>query len=188
MVPRRPCDPPASARQADSASKSARAQDASRDLLTAGPRVSFARVAREADVSTWFVYNNPTVKAVIRDAMSDQAQHGMEAAAVPRPERATPASVHTDLALAREEIQELKRECGTLKRRVQLALGAEIDNVAQADLVNRIQDLEHQNQALARDLTEARIRAEGLAKQREESEETIASLRLAPRKSMRAGP
>lgn len=176
------------ARRSDSAAKTARAQRAIGDLLNAGQRVSFARVAREADVSTSFVYNKPAIKAAIRDAMRDQAQHGVEAAEVPRPERATPASLHTDLALAREEIQELKRERDALKRRVQLALGAEIDNVAQADLVNRIQDLEHENQALARDLTEARSRAERLAKQREESEETIASLRLVLRKAMRAVP
>ncbi|MDF3142846.1 MULTISPECIES: tyrosine-type recombinase/integrase [unclassified Streptomyces] len=168
--------------------RSAHERRAIRDLHTTGQRVSFARAAREADVSTWFVYNKPAIKAAIRDAMRGQAQHGVEAAAVPRPERATPASLHTDLALAREEIQELKRERDALKRRVQLALGAEIDNVAQADLVNRIQDLEHRNQALARDLTEARSRAERRAKQREESEETIASLRLALRKAMRAVP
>lgn len=115
------------------------------DLLSAGQRISFARVAREAGVSTWFVYNTPAIKSAIHNAMSDQAQHGREATAMPRPERATPASLHTDLALAREEIQELRRERDALKHRVQLALGAEIDNVAQADLVQRIQDLEQQN-------------------------------------------
>ncbi|MGY1503698.1 DUF6262 family protein (plasmid) [Streptomyces sp. QTS52] len=176
------------ARQSDSVTKTTRAREVIRDLLTAGQRVSFARVAREASVSTWFVYNNPEVKAAIRDAMNDQTHHGIEAAAAPRSERATPASLHTDLALAREEIQDLKRERDTLKRRVQLALRAEIDHVAQADLVDRIQDLEHHNQVLATDLTQARASAERLAKQREESEETITSLRLALRKAIRAVP
>lgn len=175
-------------RQSDSASKSTRAQSAIRDLLKAGQRVSFACVAREADVSTWFVYNKPAVKAAIQNAMSGQAHHGVETAATPRPERATPAGLHTDLALAREEIQGLKSERDSLKRRVQLALGAEIDNVAQADLVHRIQDLEYQNQALARDLFEARTRAERLTKQGEESEEAIAPLRLSLRKAMRVVP
>jgi len=176
------------ARQANSASKATRTQAAIRELLDAGQRISFARVAREADVSTWFAYNTPAIKAAIRNAMSDQAQHGREAAALPRPERARPASLHTDLALAREEIQELKRERDALKQRVQLALGAEIDNVAQPDLVRRIQDLEHQTQILAGDLAETRSRAETLAEQREEAEENIASLRLALRKAMRAVP
>ncbi|MFE1907628.1 DUF6262 family protein [Streptomyces gardneri] len=173
------------ARQADSATKTARARDAIRDLLSAGQRISFARVAREADVSTWFVYNTPAIKSAIGNAMSDQAQHGREAAAVPRPERATPASLHTDLALAREEIQALKRERDALKHRVQLAMGAEIDNVAQADLVQRIQDLEQQNQVLARDLAEARARAARLDDEQEQADETIASLRLALRKALR---
>lgn len=39
-------------------------------------RISFARVAREANVSTWFVYNNPEVKDAIRDAMNEQTQRG----------------------------------------------------------------------------------------------------------------
>ncbi|MGW8761525.1 hypothetical protein ACWGN5_03385 [Streptomyces sp. NPDC055815] len=114
-------------------------------------------------MSTWFVYNQPAVKAAVRDAMSAPTHHGTEAAAAPRPERTTPAGLHTDLAFAREEIQDLKRERDGLKRRVQLSLGAEIDNVARADLVNRIQGLEHQNRVLAADLSEARARAERLA-------------------------
>ncbi|MEU6882171.1 DUF6262 family protein [Streptomyces sp. NPDC046712] len=176
------------ARQSDSTAKSARARGVVRDLLRAGQRISFARVAREAGVSTWFVYNEPAVKAAVRDAMNDQAHHGMEAAAAPRPERTTPASLHTDLAFAREEIQDLKRERDGLKRRVQLALGAEIDHVAQADLVRRIQDLEHHNRVLATDLSEARTRAGRLAEQHQESEATVASLRLALRKAIRAVP
>ncbi|CAM5330348.1 putative protein OS=Streptomyces griseomycini OX=66895 GN=FHS37_003455 PE=4 SV=1 [Streptomyces griseomycini] len=176
------------ARQADSKTKTIRTQGAIRDLLNAGQRISFVRVAREADVSTWFVHNTPAINAAIRNAMSDQAQHGREAAAVPRPERATPAGLHTDLALAREEIQEPKRERDALKRRVQLALGAEIDNAAHTDLVRRIQNLERQSQALTRNFAEAHARAERLAGQREEAEETSGSLRLALRKAMRAVP
>ncbi|GAA4936986.1 hypothetical protein GCM10023237_69310 [Streptomyces coeruleoprunus] len=75
-----------------------------------------------------------------------------------------------------------------MKHRVQLALGAEIDSAAPAEVVHGIQDLEHRNQALAGDLAEARSRAERLAEQREEAEEAIASLRLALRKAMRAVP
>jgi hypothetical protein len=171
------------ARQSDSAVKTTRTRGAVRGLLNAGQRVSFTRVAREAHVSTWFVYNNPEIKA----AINDQTHHGVEAAAAPRPERATPASLHTDLALASDEIKDLKRERDALKHRVQLALGAEIDNVAQADLVKRIQDLEHQNQVLAQELTETRASADRLAR-REEPEETITSLRLALRKAIREVP
>ena len=176
------------ARQTDSVAKTTRARSAIRDLLKAGQRITYARVAREANVSTWFVYNKPEIKTAILDAMNDQTRHGAEAAATPRSERATPASLHTDLALAREEIQDLKRERDALKHRVQLALGAEIDTVAQADLVKRIQDLEHQNRVLAQELTQTRANANRFARQREESEETITSLRLALRKAIRAVP
>jgi chromosome segregation ATPase len=176
------------ARQSDSVTKTTRARGVVRDLLNAGQRISFARVAREADVSTWFVYNNSEIKAAVRDAMNDQTHHGVEVAATPRPERATPASLRTDLALAGEEIKDLKRERDALKHRVQLALGAEIDNVTQPDLVKRIQDLEHQNRVLAQELTQTRANADRLARQRDESEETITSLRLALRKAIRAVP
>ncbi|MGY5060804.1 hypothetical protein ACWDFR_43255 [Streptomyces sp. 900105755] len=88
----------------------------------------------------------------------------------------------------REEIQELKRERDALKCRVQLSLGAEINNAAYTDLVRRIRDLERQHQALAGDFAEAHARAERLAGQREEAVETIGSLGLAHRKTMRAVP
>ncbi|MET9657392.1 hypothetical protein [Streptomyces sp. NPDC006510] len=87
--------------------------------------------------------------------MQDQTHHGTEEAALPsesgpRPPACIPTS------LSREEIQDLKREREGLKQRVQLALGAEIDNVAQTGFVGRIQDLEHRNQALVTELVEAR--------------------------------
>ncbi|MET7332052.1 DUF6262 family protein [Nonomuraea sp. NPDC005650] len=176
------------ARQADSAAKAARTKGAVRDLLNAGQRISFAGVARKADVSTWFVYNTAALRAAIRQAMSEQAQHGVQAAAVPRPARATPASLHTDLATAREEIQELKRERDALKHRLRFALGAEIDNAVQPGLVQRVQDLERHTQALTRDLAEARTQAARLTEQQQESDETIASLRLALREAMRTVP
>ncbi|NUW46016.1 hypothetical protein HT134_38765 [Nonomuraea rhodomycinica] len=139
-------------------------------------------------MSTWFVYNTPAISAAIRQAMSEQALHGVQAAAVPRPERAIPASLHTDLAIARQEIQELKREREALKHRLQLALGAEIDNAVQPELVQKVQGLERHTQALTRDLAEARTQAARLTEQQQESDETIASLRLTLRKAMRTLP
>ncbi|WP_354670157.1 DUF6262 family protein [Streptomyces sp. S.PNR 29] len=88
------------ARQADSETKTIRTQRAIRDLLNAGQRISFARVAREADVSTWFIYDTPAINAAIRNAMSDQAQHGREAAAVPRKTRRTTGGSGRDQRIA----------------------------------------------------------------------------------------
>ncbi|MGQ4389153.1 DUF6262 family protein [Streptomyces sp. SAS_270] len=79
------------ARQTDSVAKTTRAPSAISDLLKAGQRITFARVSREANVSTWFVHDKPEVKAALLDAMNDQTRHGAEAAATPRSERATPA-------------------------------------------------------------------------------------------------
>ncbi|MFG2651198.1 DUF6262 family protein [Streptomyces sp. NPDC048436] len=176
------------ARQLDSAAKTARATAAARDLLTAGQRITFARIAREANVSTWFVYNSPTVKAAIQNAMNTQAEHGTTAAAVPHSERATPASLRTDLALAREEINDLKQERNTLKHRIQLALGTQIDNVPQAELLTRIQGLEQQNATLTADLAESNSRAAELSRNLAETQQTVESLRIALRKTIRAVP
>ncbi|MET7698640.1 hypothetical protein [Streptomyces sp. NPDC005485] len=66
-------------------------------LLKAGQRITFARVAREANVSTWFVHDKAEVKAALLDAMNDQARHGAEAVATPRSKPGIPA----DLRLAR---------------------------------------------------------------------------------------
>ena len=54
----------------------------------------------------------------------------------------TPASLRTDLALARAEIRRLRAEHDKLRQRLRLQLGAEIDGPDRAELVARVADLE----------------------------------------------
>ncbi|MFJ7258126.1 hypothetical protein ACIQWV_37675 [Streptomyces sp. NPDC098085] len=49
------------ARIADSKAKTKRSLDAVASLIAAGERITVARVACKAAVSTWFVYNSPDV-------------------------------------------------------------------------------------------------------------------------------
>lgn len=54
----------------------------------------------------------------------------------------TPASLRTDLALARAEISRLRAEHDKLRHRLRLQLGAEIDGPDRAELITRVADLE----------------------------------------------
>ncbi|MCX5434564.1 DUF6262 family protein (plasmid) [Streptomyces sp. NBC_00257] len=95
------------ARTADSKAKTKRGLDAVASLVAAGERITVARVARKAAVSTWFVYNSPDVHQAVRAAVQEQAWHGIPAAAILPRQRVSEASLQTDLALAREEIKGL---------------------------------------------------------------------------------
>jgi predicted nucleic acid-binding Zn-ribbon protein len=53
-----------------------------------------------------------------------------------------PASLRTDLALARDEIRRLRAERDKLRGRLRLQLGAEIDGPDPAELITRVADLE----------------------------------------------
>ncbi|MFF7240388.1 DUF6262 family protein [Streptomyces collinus] len=176
------------ARAQDSAAKTSRALDVVRDLLTSGQRITCARVAREASVSTWFVYNQPQVRDAVQTAMHEQRDHGRPAAAVPGSKQVTPAGLHTELALARDEIKDLKKERDRLRERVRLSLGAELDDVDRRQLVERIQHLEQQNTGLKRELSEARDHLIAVEHRLRESEDDLTAARTSLRRAMRAVP
>ncbi|MGW0665400.1 hypothetical protein [Streptodolium elevatio] len=79
-------------------------------------------------MSTWFLYNNRAAKAAVREAMADQAARAPAAAVTPDNAPHPPACTPT--SHSREEIKDLKKERNAVRRRLQLALGAQIDNVA----------------------------------------------------------
>jgi hypothetical protein len=140
------------ARAADSAAKRSRVHEAIGTLEAAGTTVTAAAVARAAGVSTWLVYADG-----LREHL-DAARHrqARPSAIQARPAAGdappTPASLRTDLALAREEIRRLRTEHGKLRDRLRLRLGAEIDGPDPAALITRVADLE----TLARKLTAER--------------------------------
>ena len=127
------------ARQRASKEKNARTLHALDRLLQKGARISFAAVAREADVSTWLVYNNPELKQAITDAMTQPRRNKPPSSTK---SVASPASMHTDLELARAEITTLRTSQRKLRERLQRTLGAEIEQVSRSDLAARIADLD----------------------------------------------
>lgn len=140
------------ARAADSAAKRTRVRETIDTLEAAGTPVTATAVARAARVSTWLVYADG-----LREHL-DAARHrqARPTATPARPAAGnappTPASLRTDLALAREEIRRLRTEHSKLRDRLRLQLGAEIDGPDPAVLITRVADLE----TLTRKLTAER--------------------------------
>lgn len=61
----------------------------------------------------------------------------------------TPAGLRTDLALAREQIRQLRAERDKLRARLRLQLGAEIEGPERAELINRVAEMEAAGRQLA---------------------------------------
>lgn len=139
------------ARAKDSQDKRQRALAAVQSLESAGTPVTATAVATAAQVSTWLVYADG-VREHIEAARRRQAERepGPGAAAPPAGrEPVTQASLRTDLAVARDEIRQLRAERDKLRGRRRLQLGAEIDGPDRAELIARIASLEAAARQLA---------------------------------------
>lgn len=176
------------ARVQDSAVKIDRSLKVIHDLLGSSQRITFARVAREASVSTWFVYNQLKVREAVQAAMHEQHKHKGKASPPSSTQQVSPAGLHTELALAREEIKDLRKERDRLRERVRLSLGAELDDVDRRQLVVQVQQLERKNAELNRELSEARDGLITLKRKLQESEDDLTAARAALRRAMRAVP
>lgn len=175
-------------RAKDSEVKTARALDVVHGLLRTGRRITVTQVAREAAVSTWFVYNQPQVHQAVRDGITTQRAQGHQHSVVPEAQHASSAGLRTDLALAREEIKDLKTERDRLRNRVRLSLGAELDGVDRNNLIERVQQLEQRNNALNQELSGAKDRIAALEGQLREAEDDLTAARAGLRRAMRAVP
>lgn len=135
------------ARQRDSHDKRRRAVAAVAALESAGTPVTFAAAAAAASVSSWLVYADG-VREHVQAAQRRQADHVPPASPPARAAAATPASLRTDLAIARQEIKRLRSERDKLRQRLRLQLGAEIEGPERAELITRVADLEAVNHQL----------------------------------------
>ncbi len=136
------------ARAKDSTDKRRRAREAINALEAAGTPVTASAVADAAGVSTWLVY---------ADGLREHLDQARRRQALPAPGHtrthtaqptATPASLRTDLALARDQIRQLRADNDKLRQRLRLQLGAEIDGPSRAELTSRVVDLENLNRQL----------------------------------------
>jgi aryl carrier-like protein len=166
------------AKRADSRRKHDRATATVKRLVDSGSRVSFARVAREANISTWLVYNSAELKATIQDAIDQQNTQGLTQAPARPAAAASNASLMTDLALARAEIKSLKQERDTLRKRIERVLGDEVREVDRSQLVERITELEHLLRTAHTDLADTKKTVAALTDQTQELTEQLDAVRI----------
>ena len=166
------------AKRADSRRKHNRATATVKRLVDTGSRVSFARVAREANVSTWLVYNSAELKTAIQDAINHQNAEGVKQAPARPATALSNASLMTDLALARAEIKSVKLERDTLRKRIERVLGDEVREVDRGQLVERITELEQLLRTAHADLADAKKTITALTDQTEELTEQLDAVRI----------
>lgn len=142
------------ARAKDSHDKRVRVLAAIQAIEAAGTPVTAAAVATTAGVSSWLVYADG-MREHIDAARRRQAEHDLIPIPATTPQTnapVTPTGLRTDLALAREQLRQLRAERDQLRARLRLQLGAEIEGPQRAELINRVADLE----AVARQLATER--------------------------------
>ena len=166
------------ARAKDSQDKRRRVLAAVQALENAGAPVTAAAVATAAGVSTWLVYADG-IREHLDAARGRQAGHHgtpIPATAQGAQPSVTPASLRTDLAIARAEIRRLRADHDKLRNRLRLHLGAEIEGPELAELIARVAALEDCNRQLVaeRDARAAEARTAQLATQELEDELTAA--------------
>jgi hypothetical protein len=142
------------ARAKDSHDKRVRVLAAIQAIEAAGTPVTAAAVATTAGVSSWLVYADG-MREHLDAARRRQAEHDLTPIPATTPQTnapVTPTGLRTDLALAREQLRQLRAERDQLRARLRLQLGAEIEGPQPAELINRVADLE----AVARQLATER--------------------------------
>lgn len=134
-------------RRAAAAEKQAHTLTTIERMLERGAKINFVEVQRTAGVSTWFLYNNPTIRLAVESAI--RAQHDHQAAEATKPlDDRTLAGLRTELANARAEIRDLREERDRLRRRLQRDLGDQVDARSRRELLERLRVLEQENSKL----------------------------------------
>ena len=99
-----------------------RAVQALRELDRSGARVTFAGVARAADVSRSWLYTQPDISGQIRRLRKTTDDTG-PAGAIPAGQRATDASLRARLTAALDRNKQLADDNARLRRQLARALG-----------------------------------------------------------------
>ncbi|MFF4227993.1 DUF6262 family protein [Streptomyces sp. NPDC001820] len=151
MVARSPADVLAASRRQTSFRKRQNVLTVVQQMLNDGDHITFAAVARAAKVSNWLVYAEG-VREHITAAMEKQDQPPPPAQAAGG--QASTASLRIDLAMAREEIKALRKECDRLQTSMRQNLGHQLDQITQRPLTHRISELTDANRKLEQKVAE----------------------------------
>jgi hypothetical protein len=175
------------ARAKDSQDKRCRVLAAVQALENAGAPVTAAAVATAAGVSTWLVYADG-IREHLDAARGRQAGHhgtpGPATAQGTQPS-VTPASLRTDLAIARAEIRRLRADHDKLRNRLRLHLGAEIEGPERAELIARVAALEDCNRQLVAERDARATEAHTAQRAAQELEDELTAARESLRRVIR---
>ncbi len=103
-------------------------------------------------------------------------------------DRVTAASLRVDLEHARQEIRTLRGQIVQLRNALGRRLGAELEAVDPADLLNRVRELQQHNLDLAQQLVASDDQRRGLQDQVATTEADLAAARETLRRAIRAVP
>jgi hypothetical protein len=175
------------ARAKDSELKRRRALAALEAMEASGASITFTAVANAARVSTWLVYA-PGIREHIDAARRRQANDS-PAPPTPTPtvkHSMTPASLRTDLAIARDQIKTLRAERDKLQQRLRLQLGAEIEAPDRARLTARVADLEALNRRLVAERDARTIETDTATRRVAELEDELSAARESLRRVIKS--
>ena len=175
------------ARAKDSQDKRRSVLAAVQALENAGAPVTAAAVATAAGVSTWLVYADG-IREHLDAARGRQASHhGTPIAATAQGTQpsVTPASLRTDLAIARAEIRRLRADHDKLRNRLRLHLGAEIEGPERAGLIARVAALEDCNRQLVAERDARAAEAHTAQRAAQELEDELTAARESLRRVIR---
>ncbi|MFI8823904.1 DUF6262 family protein [Streptomyces sp. NPDC053431] len=179
---RTPAEVLKAARQRDSADKRGRVLKTVQDMLRDNRRITFAAVAREADVSSWLVYA-PGLRERIDQAGARQAAQDHQDQRSGR--KVSTSSEQTDLLLARQEIKRLRTENGQLRQQARVHLGQQVEQLGNHDLVDRVNELTEENLRLSTAERQATTENTQLRQRVTELEDDLAAARTSLRRMIR---
>lgn len=175
------------ARAKDSQHKRQRTLAALQTLEATGAAITFAAVAKAAGVSTWLVYADGIREHIAAARHRQNNDHpGTHTSPASRTPPATPDSLRTDLAVAREQIKTLRAERDKLQQRLRLQLGAELEAPDQAHLTARVADLETINRQLVAERDARTIEVDAAKSRVTELEDELCAARESLRRIIKA--
>ena len=182
MTARTPGEVLRESRRRDSLRKRQRVRDTVDQMLRRGDPVTFTAAARAANVSTWLVYAEG-VREHIEQAITRQAAQPaiMERSS----QAASPASLRTDLELARAQIKQLRTEREQLRAQIRSHLGQQLEQLSSKALTERISELTRHNQALADQHQHTAAENQQLRQRITDLEDELAAARTSLRRMIR---
>ncbi|TCJ75325.1 UNVERIFIED_ORG: hypothetical protein EDC92_11921 [Dietzia maris] len=170
------------ARRAESSRKRLAVFQAVDKMLADGTVVSYAAVAREANVSSWLVRADGVrdYVAAARDRQADEVKSRK-----PDVRDATASSLRVDLELARQDNRALRAEVDRMKKALQAGLGRRLEYEAASTLRDRVDELSASNARLQEENGIFAARVIELERQLESTDDELTAARSSLRRMIR---